>query len=53
MSTALAGFLKDITNTFKVPLSLSFLIFLICVFLFLFLKKRLRIYFQLYQSLLF
>ena len=40
MSTALAGFLKDITNTFKVPLSLSFLIFLICVFLFLFLKKK-------------
>lgn len=40
MSTALAGFLKDITHTFKVPLSLSFLIFLVCVFLFLFLKKK-------------
>jgi MFS family permease len=40
ISTSLAGFLKDITNTFKVPLSLSFLMFVACVFLFLFLKKR-------------
>ena len=40
MSTSLAGFLKDVTHTFKVPLSISCFIFLGCVFLFLLLKPK-------------
>jgi len=39
IGTSLSGYLKDITNTFKVPLSISFFVFLICLFLFFLLKK--------------
>ena len=42
MGTSLGGLLKDITHTFKVPLSISFFIFLGCVFLFILLKKKLK-----------
>ncbi|MGQ9617030.1 MAG: YbfB/YjiJ family MFS transporter [Spirochaetota bacterium] len=35
----LAGYLKDITGTFKIPFSISFIITLLCTFLFMLMKK--------------
>lgn len=40
VGTYLGGFLKDVTNTFKVPLSISCFILFGCVFLFSILKKK-------------
>jgi MFS family permease len=40
LSTFLAGFLKDVTGTYRVPLGISFGVLLLCVFIFIVRRKR-------------
>jgi len=40
LSTFLAGFLKDVTGTYRIPLGISFGVLLLCVFIFIIMKKR-------------